>query len=1080
MEKKSNKDNNNNNVNTENNASDSSFIIDSTPSSNTKDNQNVTEIPNKSEEMPKIKQELKLKSDSFDNIKSNLNTLKNEELKFDKIYPFLDKKSCKIASDGKCAITCILNAYLNLNPVFEIMQDAKKRYGKRIIFKVSLNDGRKFVLKRIELNTDEKGIMLNAKALKVIDDAMREYYITKTFGLICKSVAKVIDMKEYYSESENKMFIEMLSEYCGTNLLEIPAITDQSEITCMIYQLVCALSLMEDAGIAHFDIKPQNLVYQKPSLKLIDFGSAISFFASPKSVEQAVANNKIQEYSPFYSPPEIFKLISKGDKFINSKQIIPNKVDIFCFGITLASILLRMNAKKIEREEKDDEKLNEWLINQINGKLTEVGLQKYAGLIQKCLSYNSELRPSFNSLKAELEAIIKKENYNEIIAQYGNNDNKINAIEIADMYLKINEFDAAISFLRKSLENTNLSLSPKDIIIAKTKLGHAYAQIGQNDIAIKCLNEAEKMLDSDNVNEQYARICIYSGDAYRGMGIIEKAESYYSKALNVLQNLSDSDKCLLAIVFNNLGAMNHSLGKFYDSIKYHEAALAIRKAISGEEHPSLKEVYNNLGVTYISVGKYENAIKLLTKAMNILIKVNGTEHSDLAVIYINLGTAYQQLSNNNFAIEFYIKGMNIIKKMYGEDHPLLATVFNNLGFVYYKQCKFQDSIQFSTKSLNILKKIYKEDHPDIAISFSNLGLSYQELGNVEEAINNYKKSFDIIAKKYGEDNFELSKLYNNLGVAYESQFKHNEALDAFTKAMEILKKSYKEYHPLIATTFCNMGSAYNGLGKFETSIECHNKAIELMKKESNVESPELAISYYKLAQTYFKQEKYKTCCEFCTKSINIFQKFGDEHKSGLAFANSLMGSVYYKLRNYKSSEEFLKKALADIIEIYGEDNISIAPTYKSLGALYNWLGKDQLAAEFYTKYINLWSKTFGKENINISTVYSYIGDIYMRLKNFNLALESYLNSLKIMKIIKGEENKDIAEIFFLIGIIFNSLEKYAISIYYGLKSEKIYEKILLPREEQLICIYGFLETVYRKSGNTIKSAEYKKKVLQNK
>ena len=125
-------------------------------------------------------------------------------------------------------------------------------------------------------------------------------------------------------------------EYGGINPLSSKSKLKEDGVFEAIFQLINILVQMEELGISHLDIKPLNLVWNEKTkqLKMIDFGTSKIFSENRNMImEPLLKNNRnITGYTRFYAPPEIV-----GQK---CKYIIPQKVDAYCFGVTILELLM--------------------------------------------------------------------------------------------------------------------------------------------------------------------------------------------------------------------------------------------------------------------------------------------------------------------------------------------------------------------------------------------------------------------------------------------------------------------------------------------------------------------------------------------------------------------------------------------------------------------------------------------------------------------------------------------------------------------------------------------------------------------
>ncbi|MHB1953352.1 MAG: serine/threonine-protein kinase [Sulfobacillus sp.] len=101
----------------------------------------------------------------------------------------------------------------------------------------------------------------------------------------------------------------------------------------LFYQLVDALICLENRGILHLDLKPENVLVDtngKPHLKVIDFGiSRVRPTQRPKSPVSPASNREPQYQSLWYRAPEVML----GDAYLD-------RADIWSLGVIILELLL--------------------------------------------------------------------------------------------------------------------------------------------------------------------------------------------------------------------------------------------------------------------------------------------------------------------------------------------------------------------------------------------------------------------------------------------------------------------------------------------------------------------------------------------------------------------------------------------------------------------------------------------------------------------------------------------------------------------------------------------------------------------
>jgi len=101
----------------------------------------------------------------------------------------------------------------------------------------------------------------------------------------------------------------------------------------MIEQIISGIEYLHKKGIAHMDIKIENILYNTLSkkIKIIDFGISLIYKDKTKSYLYGVDKNNIN----WYYPPECY--------LQRTLYIRPEKIDIWCLGLLIYNIIYQVN-----------------------------------------------------------------------------------------------------------------------------------------------------------------------------------------------------------------------------------------------------------------------------------------------------------------------------------------------------------------------------------------------------------------------------------------------------------------------------------------------------------------------------------------------------------------------------------------------------------------------------------------------------------------------------------------------------------------------------------------------------------------
>ncbi len=281
--------------------------------------------------------------------------------------------------------------------------------------------------------------------------------------------------------------------------------------------------------------------------------------------------------------------------------------------------------------------------------------------------------------------------------------------------------------------------------------------------------------------------------------LIPKAEKYYEKALEILQNTSEN-------------ALSQAMAK--------EALLTIEKAIAID--PTVSKYYRVRGTCYFHLKNKEMSITNYLKAIEL------DSSNELALM--NLAITYENMDSFKWAESYYSKALDYTETPAG--------IYFNIGLLYHKWGK-------DTMAIEAFNRVIKLA-PGFGDAYSNRGTIYLALKSYEEAI----ADFDLVIKYNPENKIA----YNNRGLCQFYLKRYELAILDYKKAISIkMDKSFKENYSTDAYSYNNLGNCYKALGDDDEACKYWKQAIEKgyvyqkkWKEEYNIDDPkELILKYCK-------------------------------------------------------------------------------------------------------------------------------------------------------------------------------------------------------------------------------------------
>lgn len=228
-----------------------------------------------------------------------------------------------------------------------------------------------------------------------IANIKKEYEIAAKLGKGNPYIAKGVSISEYRDITNNLFNIELLFEYGGYDLLTwVSKGATGMDILEIAVLSIEAIAFAHSERIYHLDLRPQNILFRKGEMKIINF-----------------ALNTMQE-SSCYCPPELKKSINK---FRTEHNFSKEKVDVFSWGMIFYQILSKKEYRDLKNECKKCLE-NEENYNTFKSEISKLKFKGEAStfsrnftiLLNMCLSFSPLDRPSFEDMKINWIPLFEK------------------------------------------------------------------------------------------------------------------------------------------------------------------------------------------------------------------------------------------------------------------------------------------------------------------------------------------------------------------------------------------------------------------------------------------------------------------------------------------------------------------------------------------------------------------------------------------------------------------------------------------------------------------------------------------------
>ena len=856
--------------------------------------------------------------------------------------------------------TSILDPYMKLCPTFKKINHNNQNVQ---IYKVILNNNLTFILKILTIDKNMPGHIYSL---------LLEFYIGRTFSLICDKIAKTIDMKEIDTgEDNNYMRIELLTEYGGESARILAENEEIIDPVKMGYQLLEILVDMEEYGIAHFDIKPHNIVWdaENSKLKLIDFGTSMSFYLFNEKVNEPLGDNytQISGLTLQYAPPELIQY--KNEEI--AKEIIPHKVDVFCFGMTFAELLLyRSNQELGIRRPGNKLDYSTYIINLKDSLLANKD-DIWVNLIMQCLVYYQTQRPQAKEIKKMFDDIITKNKISINISQTNKREEMLKYISSS---LKTCEPEITVLFCNKLLKNHGMEQG-KDF-----ELLYLYQTISA---------------------------------AYLQLFHFRKHSEYLLKYSDRLFGLYGSS-CAQAIRNSYLmGSYLESENKHRHAISMYEKVLSFYIPLFGEYHNETVYLYKYIVNCYSSIKDYQKVELFCSKIKKILQKGKQDDYLLHYDIYHTYTLVYINLKDFNKAIEYVNKALEFARKLPSGGIIKSMECFNILGFTYMCKNDYKNARKAYLEAEFFGFKLCAESQKYLALTQRYIGNLYFKAHEYNLAIDYLLKSEVIFKKLYGGNNILVSMINEKIGKIYECVYSFNCAIEYFQRSLKIRACVYGKNSKSISVIYSYIGDQYKYLKYYKNAIDCY-KMGELILK-SHLLDTELRLSdhYYLLFTVYIETKQYDLACQYYLKNVEITSKHKDMHPCNYIQSLGMLLHLHVIKKQLRASLETFTEIEKFVKKNPQECEVLLPTIYCDFAEILTWRKDNNSAISYYLKAKKCYDNTNREDPFFICKLMIFLGKAYLRKRDNIKSIGCFNEIVQHFQELSVENSQLAIALFFL-------------------------------------------------------------------
>ncbi len=311
----------------------------------------------------------------------------------------------------------------------------------------------------------------------------------------------------------------------------------------------------------------------------------------------------------------------------------------------------------------------------------------------------NELKSGVNYLKMSLEIYTKR--YGEISSYTAEIYKKFGY-----WYLKNNKYEESLDNYEKALSITlKIPVSPQGLFV---EIAEVHYNIKNYEKAIDFYNKSlENILKNNNnqENNESAKVYLSLGYCHREQKDYDKSLEFFTTSLNIYLKIfgEGAQKPEIVNAYINISDIQNQMKEYEDSISNMVKAFEIEVKINGDDTKAIAEMNEKIGDNFHALKNWNSGLEKYLLSLGICNKLNtGASNLNSCIIYNKIATIYEELGNDEKYFESLQKLKLLQRKIYqGEENVNSAMTYKLIGVKYQKQKNIEKALENLIKAYNI-------------------------------------------------------------------------------------------------------------------------------------------------------------------------------------------------------------------------------------------------------------------------------------------------------------------------------------------------------------------------------------------
>jgi len=314
--------------------------------------------------------------------------------------------------------------------------------------------------------------------------------------------------------------------------------------------------------------------------------------------------------------------------------------------------------------------------------------------------------------------------------------------------------------------------------------------------------------------------------SYQALGLYEKAEVQFRRALTTRREVFDEPREELLMSLNNLAVLLDKAGAPDESIALQREAVDLAANVLDETDGGLAALTSNLAYALMRLDRLDEAEVVFRRAVDLFQKSLGLDHEEAVGCLSGLGITLRRLNRLDEAEAVYLEALAIQERTGRYETYFTTTLNHNLGMLYRSAQRYDEAEVSFRATLEGRRELLKENHPETLMTMDALGSLLRTLKRYEEAEELLVEAVEGFRSRIGEDRPDTLIAMANLGRLWIARGEHEKAREILQRVVDGNLRVFGPDHRETLAARGSLGECLIDLGDYERAEDLLRAALD--------------------------------------------------------------------------------------------------------------------------------------------------------------------------------------------------------------------------------------------------------------